>query len=423
MSDLYYTDEPKITSNVADYTNQLKVRDAVTFYERRTYLYLDWLERTTASRLTVKGKNAFILRDRYCYLEADKIFDVTTADTGIRYINITKQDNNSEGVLTLSAAIDETTIGSFVVASDGSITESSINYNYGELCRSYAAGDLIRQYPGEKSPEERFSPLKWRNISESYAESFFRTEGGNALPYEGGVQAGSAPNIIGSLPHIGQGNTPQYDGAFYLKNTNNSYFFGSQGNNAQTGFDASRSNAAYGRRNEISPVNQTLRIWRRLGTITGNKTYYLYDINNAYVKDLTLDIDEGGVIGLNENTMTDVEPPEPVEGEVAVFDRESKTWSMKPNTLNMTAYNKQTARGRALVNYDQPTSEETLVSPARLPYPIWNEEMGKWINNPDEEEKENQQQTLILAREKAIEALLADNNDYQVALKSATEKG
>ena len=77
----------------------------------------------------------------------------------------------------------------------------------------------------------------------------------------------SAPNIIGHFladirvkTFVGDN-----DNAFYYTDGPiNDY---KDSNNTRSGLvhlDASRSNNAYGRRNEVAPANYTIRIWRRV---------------------------------------------------------------------------------------------------------------------------------------------------------------
>ena len=74
----------------------------------------------------------------------------------------------------------------------------------------------------------------------------------------------SAPNITGKfladIRVLGA-----IEGSFYYENGLLQDFSDSKNN--QSGLaclDASRSNSAYGRRNEVAPVNYTIRIWKRV---------------------------------------------------------------------------------------------------------------------------------------------------------------
>ena len=73
----------------------------------------------------------------------------------------------------------------------------------------------------------------------------------------------SAPNITGHfMADVRVSST--LDGAFYYENGLLQDFKDSS--NTRSGIvyiDASRCNTAYGRRDEVAPVNYTIRIWRR----------------------------------------------------------------------------------------------------------------------------------------------------------------
>jgi hypothetical protein len=72
--------------------------------------------------------------------------------------------------------------------------------------------------------------------------------------------------------------------------------------------DLSTANPTYGRRNEVAPINQSVKIWRRVGTIIGHIPVYQFDINGKFVQQLVMDEDEVGLIGFNPNIHTLIAP-------------------------------------------------------------------------------------------------------------------
>ncbi|NIZ41360.1 hypothetical protein PVA45_07175 (plasmid) [Entomospira entomophila] len=127
---------------------------------------------------------------------------------------------------------------------------------------SHPVGTTVVQYPHETSPQERMPFLAWKEISQQYAGDFFRVVGGLASAFGSGKQSESVPNLTGkfdssSAKWSGSGvfyvSTQQKDGG----NASNSLYADI------INFDASKSSATYGRRNEVAPTNQSIRLWIR----------------------------------------------------------------------------------------------------------------------------------------------------------------
>ena len=79
------------------------------------------------------------------------------------------------------------------------------------------------------------------------------------------LQSESLPNITGNAAVQGFNNNNTYNGAFRQSTTVVGKKDGGNGDSNYGGLniDASRSNSAYGRRNEVAPANYTIRIWER----------------------------------------------------------------------------------------------------------------------------------------------------------------
>ncbi|MDR1071273.1 MAG: tail fiber protein [Rickettsiales bacterium] len=89
---------------------------------------------------------------------------------------------------------------------------------------------------------------------------FLRGAGGNAAA-AGTKQLESAPNITGTTRGMDD-NSGSFSGAFYQRGTIST---GASGGwpGSYAGFDASRSNAAYGRRDEVAPTNYSVYYYIR----------------------------------------------------------------------------------------------------------------------------------------------------------------
>ncbi|NIZ41497.1 hypothetical protein PVA45_08520 (plasmid) [Entomospira entomophila] len=189
--------------------------------------------------------------------------------------NVTYQvflvDDGASGRLTITesplapVAVNENQalwIAQFSTKENGIIDGASlVDSQSSKLGESYPIGKVYVQYPSERSPEELFPRQQWLNISDDFAGDFLRVEGGNASAFGSGRQEESLPNITGGIVAGGFAN-----GAF--KNGTIAQLWGgniTSSNFYSTAFDASKSHPAYGKRNEVSPQNQTIRLWKRIG--------------------------------------------------------------------------------------------------------------------------------------------------------------
>jgi hypothetical protein len=274
------------------------------------------------------------------------IYLINEQASGVLKISLSNQFPNG------SSAESSLMIGKFLTAAEAIpgyapgdiLTDSISDYRtWRNLSAAYPPGRFYRQYPGEPSPKDILPFLDWQDITASYPGTFFRTEGGLSAGFENGLQADSAPNIVGETSGVMVYQTIN-DGA-----AANSALKGSSSvfqNNAGSGtsmhagklmFDASNNADSYGRRAEVAPLNQTFKIWRRIGNLTSEtKNYYQYDEKGIYLANFNLKQDEKGYIGYNPNNMTDIAPPSVGEGEHAVFNRETEEWSVVPDASRST---------------------------------------------------------------------------------------
>ena len=137
---------------------------------------------------------------------------------------------------------------------------------------AHPVGETYTQYPQMDDPETLYNKngvtSKWEVVD--YKGAFFRAQGGNADTFKSkwdvlSLQSESLPNITGNAAVQGFNNNNTYTGAFDVSTT----VIGKKDSGTGTGnyggldFDASRSNSAYGKRNEVAPANYTIRIWKR----------------------------------------------------------------------------------------------------------------------------------------------------------------
>lgn len=131
----------------------------------------------------------------------------------------------------------------------------------------YPIGCVYVQYPQQKSPNELWGKItKWSIIN--YNGAFFRTQGGNASPYidsegELKVQEEGLPNITA------KGNSPSenYYGEPSGAIRNEGMRASVEGHKYRVqsfDFDASRCSSIYGKSNHVTPVNYTIRVWKRV---------------------------------------------------------------------------------------------------------------------------------------------------------------
>ena len=128
-------------------------------------------------------------------------------------------------------------------------------------------GFIYIQFRDQAGPNTLFPGTTWQNISSTYAGRFFRAEGGASASF-GGQQAGGLPNITGSVTS-GQGilqRTSASTGALYFYDySQKTSRWNDGGDNYLTiALDASRSSSLYGAASEVRPINETVRIWKRI---------------------------------------------------------------------------------------------------------------------------------------------------------------
>jgi hypothetical protein len=269
------------------------------------------------------GVNGFYLREMGLYVadighEQDRAFDklyavckVLADNLGDYYIYIPATTEASMLVDLLPTINTLVSPDAEVVINVDSGTVGGIAI--GDVMR---AGTIITQYPGQRSPADIWPELEWRDITWAFADSFFRVEGKNSLPFEGGVQNEAVPDhnhsqvehshVLSLMLNTGSANMAQRIGGAGTQYATD----GAIRPTAATNNPASQNNPIYGRRAEVAPVNETIKLWRRVGAIIndGAKTFYIYDINGNFVDQIELDQDEAGFIGFNPNIMTQLVP-------------------------------------------------------------------------------------------------------------------
>lgn len=136
-----------------------------------------------------------------------------------------------------------------------------------DLC--HPIGEIYIRYPGQPSPQDLYKRGTWDNISNVYAGLFFRAEGGNANPFEGGSQEDKIRNITGRT--FSECYTSSlYKGVFRHGGTNEARGASAGGSTEVVNFDANADNnsggnpmAGHADGPEIRPVNTTIQIWKR----------------------------------------------------------------------------------------------------------------------------------------------------------------
>lgn len=128
-------------------------------------------------------------------------------------------------------------------------------------------GFVYIQFQGQSDPNSLFGGGTWQNISSNYAGKFFRAEGGDAAAF-GSSQAEGLPNITGKISgeYISLFSDLTTSGAFTSPiNKTKDCPDGrlSVKNCSGFSFSASNSNSIYGASSHVTPVNTTIRIWKR----------------------------------------------------------------------------------------------------------------------------------------------------------------
>lgn len=134
-------------------------------------------------------------------------------------------------------------------------------------------GFIYLQLRDQADPNTLFPGTTWENVSGTYAGRFFRVEGDDAASF-GSQQSGGLPNIIGSIGGGDNGHSTYgivltglsfHSGAMTEGTARRGSFSGSGTPGSDIYFAASRYNSIYGKATEVRPVNDTIRIWKRIG--------------------------------------------------------------------------------------------------------------------------------------------------------------
>jgi hypothetical protein len=125
----------------------------------------------------------------------------------------------------------------------------------------WPVGVVYIQYPQQSAPNALWPNTNWVDISNNYAGSFFRAEGGRASAFESGQQGDAIRNITGQAGGLDDGMETGLSGPFY-DGGGHAYDAQSQGSGSgwKLRFDASR---VVPTAEENRPVNYTIRIWKR----------------------------------------------------------------------------------------------------------------------------------------------------------------
>ena len=175
-------------------------------------------------------------------------------DTAIQADNAAKLNNKAESALSVSYA-----------ANAGKLNNKAES----ELSVSYAAsagkvtppvGFVYVQFSGQSAPNALWGGT-WQNVSNLYAGLFFRAEGGVAAAF-GSKQGEGLPNMTGTW--LGAVSISSANGVFRIATSTEkqSSDYRSNNNNGVS-FNASRSSAIYGASSHVTPVNSTIRVWKR----------------------------------------------------------------------------------------------------------------------------------------------------------------
>jgi len=146
---------------------------------------------------------------------------------------------------------------------DGAVTNNKIGLQSVTMDKIvFPIGYVYTQYPGQLAPYELGFYGSWSTLD--YGGAFFRSEGGNAIGFNGGAQGDAIRNISGTFGEIPRGapNGNTQDGAFY--------FWETQTYSAAGGYGFMYVNVAFAASrvvptaNENRPYNYTMRIWKRV---------------------------------------------------------------------------------------------------------------------------------------------------------------
>ncbi len=143
-----------------------------------------------------------------------------------------------------------------------------LKFSLPEVPAIVPVGFIYIQFAGQSTPDALFGGT-WENISSQFAGEFFRAEGGNAVEF-GNSQKEGLPNIVGyySASELTEKVKDVYaTGCFFDAGNHPSSPYNADGEKdgapGMIGFDASRFNTIYGASKHVTPVNSTIRIWKR----------------------------------------------------------------------------------------------------------------------------------------------------------------
>lgn len=147
---------------------------------------------------------------------------------------------------------------------NGAVTQAKLASN---VVGNLPIGFIYFQLRGQLTPDVLFNTTgKWQDISSSFAGRFFRVAGGAAVNF-GNQQNGGIPNLYGMITgdEFGRGIT-QKTGVFRRSDTNSGTdSYGAAGAPCiRLIFDASSFNSLYGAAMEVRPINETIRIWKKI---------------------------------------------------------------------------------------------------------------------------------------------------------------
>ena len=147
---------------------------------------------------------------------------------------------------------------------DGAVTQAKLASS---VVGNLPIGFIYFQLRGQSTPDVLFGTSgKWQDISSSFAGRFFRVAGGAAASF-GNQQNGGIPNLYGIITgdEFGRGIT-QKTGVFQKSDTNSGTdsVGGSGGPSVRLIFNASSYNSLYGAATEVRPINETIRIWKKI---------------------------------------------------------------------------------------------------------------------------------------------------------------
>ena len=192
---------------------------------------------STVERMTMANFWTFLSAK----VKALKVNNAAKADKATNADNAAKLNNKAESALSVSYA-----------ASAGKVIPP--------------VGFVYVQFSGQSAPNALWGGT-WQNVSNLYAGLFFRAEGGAAAAF-GSSQAEGLPNITGKI-------SGEYISLFSYLTTSGAFTSpinqtkecpdgrSSVRNCSGFSFSASNSNSIYGASSHVTPVNTTIRIWKR----------------------------------------------------------------------------------------------------------------------------------------------------------------